>query len=40
MGIGDMGDIFFLLYIGEDNVELLVYFDKDMEKVLVGYYEV
>lgn len=39
-GIGDMGDILFLPYTGEENTELLAYFDKDTEKASAGYYEV
>lgn len=39
-GIGDMGDILFLPYVGEENQELLAYFDKKTEKASVGYYQV
>ncbi|NRB51602.1 MAG: glycoside hydrolase family 92 protein [Saprospiraceae bacterium] len=39
-GIGDMGDILFLPYTGEDNNELLAYFEKETEEASAGYYQV
>lgn len=39
-GIGDMGDILFLPYTGEDTAELLAFFNKDSEKASAGYYQV
>lgn len=39
-GIGDMGDILFLPYTGEDNSKLLAYFEKETEEASAGYYKV
>ncbi len=39
-GIGDMGDILFLPYTGEERDSLLAFFDKETESASPGYYRV
>lgn len=39
-GIGDMGDILFLPYTGNDTEKLLAYFKKETEEASAGYYQV